>query len=338
MNCPRTIVLTSSRVVCFYLLCWLWRCLFFFFSLETAPVVQTAPAPKVSVAPKASAPAPGASALKRAPPQPSVGYSAPPAAAAPSSTSAAAGGASNASKIAELESMLADLGPSPTHKASAPRQPAAPSLHYQAPAHVPTPSAPAQKPSINPPPVDNSPSPLPRSGSGRTASLSVSKPAPSTNNDIVICGKCAAQITGTYISALDKNWHPDHFVCSSCSKSLDGNFFDTEKGILCTDCASEQLRCSECHKPITGTHLVYSDGRPVHNECVPKSSCGRCNNPLSLGDAHVEALDKLWHPECFACTRCMNQLGATFVQYEGTPYCQACIQILSKERNIVFKT
>ena len=334
------------------------------------------------------------------PPRPSVAVAPSPAtlAAAPTSTTAPS---SNAAKIAELESLLADLGPvHPSGSAASRASPAtangAPSS-FSASSTTTTSSAGASAPRATSPvnssynsssshsttssagpsstagaqvprgPTsngapsstttntssfsstthnnnnNNNASPRAQAPGGndgrstRTASVSVSKTAAPASGDVV-CGKCHEKISGTYIAALDKNWHPDHFTCSSCSKSLDGNFFETDKGILCTDCASEQIRCTECRLPITGTHLIYSDGRPVHNECVPKSSCGRCHNLLSLGDAHVEALDKLWHPECFACTRCMTPLGSTFVQYEGTPYCQPCIQILSKERNIVFKS
>jgi len=294
----------------------------------------SAPAPAASAPKAAAAPPPGPGANKTvAPPRPSVVYDAAPAVATPPRQASNPGlTPSNADKIAELESMLLDLGPSP--KASPVVSRSGPS------ANVSSPGTPKASNNTAPPAGGAAKNPLsPPSGPRRNASISVSKPAPTvTSGDVVVCGRCEKQITGTYISALDKNWHPEHFTCHSCNKSLNGNFFDTDKGILCTDCASEQIKCAECGKPITGTHLIYGDGRPVHNECVPKSKCGRCSNFLSLGDAHVEALDQLWHPECFACTRCMTPLGATFVQFEGTPYCQACIQILSKERNIVFKT
>lgn len=36
------------------------------------------------------------------------------------------------------------------------------------------------------------------------------------------CARCGQPITGTATTALGKTWHPEHFVCSSCSQPFLG--------------------------------------------------------------------------------------------------------------------
>lgn len=81
--------------------------------------------------------------------------------------------------------------------------------------------------------------------------------------------------------------------------------------------------------------MVLSSGKKVHKDCVPKVTCAKCFKIISTADEHVSALDKHWHNDCFSCTVCAKQLGSTFVQLEGKPHCQPCIQTLSKDRKIV---
>jgi len=114
-----------------------------------------------------------------------------------------------------------------------------------------------------------------------------------------ICSKCQQPIVGVYITALDKIWHQvrinylllssllilslrqDHFNCAYCQKNLEGTFFETDSGIICEGCALSVFKCSECSRPITGPHLVFEDGRTVHQDCVPKRAV-RISLPMLL--------------------------------------------------------
>jgi hypothetical protein len=82
------------------------------------------------------------------------------------------------------------------------------------------------------------------------------------------CGRCQKALEETYIQALDKYWHPQCFTCSKCTSPLEGNFYEHETGIICQNCASSMFKCSECGQSISGSHLVFDDGRIVHPTCV----------------------------------------------------------------------
>ncbi|TDH08469.1 hypothetical protein EPR50_G00098120 [Perca flavescens] len=45
-----------------------------------------------------------------------------------------------------------------------------------------------------------------------------------------LCGGCGAPITGRCISALDRKFHPEHFVCAFCLRQLSQGIFKEQKG------------------------------------------------------------------------------------------------------------
>ena len=52
-----------------------------------------------------------------------------------------------------------------------------------------------------------------------------------------ICASCQKPITGRCVTALNKRYHPEHFVCSYCTKQLIKGTFKEEKGMAyCTPC------------------------------------------------------------------------------------------------------
>eukprot|EP01122_Echinamoeba_exundans_P003995 TRINITY_DN14033_c0_g1_i1.p1 TRINITY_DN14033_c0_g1~~TRINITY_DN14033_c0_g1_i1.p1 ORF type:complete len:230 (-),score=23.56 TRINITY_DN14033_c0_g1_i1:40-729(-) len=148
------------------------------------------------------------------------------------------------------------------------------------------------------------------------------------------CGRCQKALEETYIQALDKFWHPQCFTCSKCTSPLEGNFYEHETGIICQNCASSMFKCSECGQSISGSHLVFDDGRIVHPTCVQTKPCGRCQKAIPLNESHTEALDQVWHHDCFVCNRCRGPLTGQFIQLEKQPYCKTCIPSLEKEKGI----
>ncbi|CAI8030510.1 LIM and senescent cell antigen-like-containing domain protein 2 [Geodia barretti] len=46
-----------------------------------------------------------------------------------------------------------------------------------------------------------------------------------------ICGACRRPIEGRLIHALNKTWHPEHFVCSHCEKPFEGRRHYEKKGL-----------------------------------------------------------------------------------------------------------
>ncbi|KAM3618916.1 uncharacterized protein V6R79_000328 [Siganus canaliculatus] len=45
-----------------------------------------------------------------------------------------------------------------------------------------------------------------------------------------LCGGCGTPITGRCISALDRKFHPEHFVCAFCLRQLNQGIFKEQKG------------------------------------------------------------------------------------------------------------
>ncbi|KAH3767171.1 focal contact protein paxillin [Pelomyxa schiedti] len=45
-----------------------------------------------------------------------------------------------------------------------------------------------------------------------------------------VCSGCGKPVTGRVLTALDKKWHPEHFMCAFCMAPLAGGLFKEEKG------------------------------------------------------------------------------------------------------------
>lgn len=64
---------------------------------------------------------------------------------------------------------------------------------------------------------------------------------------------------GSYSSAMNKVWHPEHFVCYRCHCQLSGGtFVFEEEKIFCNNCYEKQVAqmCSLCRKAIVGVKTV----------------------------------------------------------------------------------
>ncbi|KAF8940261.1 hypothetical protein BGZ58_007152 [Dissophora ornata] len=109
------------------------------------------------------------------------------------------------------------------------------------------------------------------------------------------CGHCNSAIENECLTALGKNWHPDHFFCREC-----GDPFG-EDGYMVHDdfpyCEKDYLRLF-----------------------APK--CTGCQDPIQ-GD-FISALKGKWHRDCFGCTVCHIGFDtASYYVENGKPYCQA---------------
>lgn len=50
------------------------------------------------------------------------------------------------------------------------------------------------------------------------------------------CPGCNQLITGPYIKAMNRFWHPGHFICSVCQGGLQGGFWELNGRPFCTGC------------------------------------------------------------------------------------------------------
>ena len=88
------------------------------------------------------------------------------------------------------------------------------------------------------------------------------------------CGACGIALEGDFIQAFGMQWHLDHLVCNVCGKDF-----------------SDGSQVCEGHD---GFAYCADDWKKTF--CP---SCGGCQKPIT--GPTVNALNKTWHPECFAC-------------------------------------
>ncbi|KAI3379992.1 hypothetical protein SNEBB_000233 [Seison nebaliae] len=180
---------------------------------------------------------------------------------------------------------------------------------------------------------------------------------PSSGTGMPTCAFCETNIRGPFVTASDKNWCPEHFICSyeGCGRNLQECGFVEEEGKLycerdfemffapkCYKCHQpikyecvtalnqkwhpDCFGCYQCHKPIGQTQFRVEDG---NNYCLPCHSqafsilCQGCEFSIEPGDKFVEALNEKFHVTCFCCTVCGIELaGVGFVPRNGKPFCK----------------
>lgn len=110
------------------------------------------------------------------------------------------------------------------------------------------------------------------------------------------CFKCKSTIMGECSHALDKSFHPECFVCVHCKVKLGSGTFHMEDG---------QPYC------------------PKDFAALFAQKCAGCEFPIEAGDQFFEAINQLWHCECFTCQTCHVQLKASGFCVKGVkPYCK----------------
>ncbi|XP_074600391.1 Z band alternatively spliced PDZ-motif protein 52 isoform X6 [Brevipalpus obovatus] len=124
------------------------------------------------------------------------------------------------------------------------------------------------------------------------------KPQGSHGARIPICAQCGSPIRGPFILAVGKTWCPEHFNCANppCRRPLQDIGFVEERG---------QLFCANCFV----SHFA--------------PNCSKCG--LKVKEDCLVAIDKHWHPSCFACGHCQRPIGsAQFYMEDGRQHCESC--------------
>ncbi|XP_017777654.1 PREDICTED: transforming growth factor beta-1-induced transcript 1 protein-like [Nicrophorus vespilloides] len=114
------------------------------------------------------------------------------------------------------------------------------------------------------------------------------------------CPKCAAcnkPITDKIVTAMDKQWHENHFVCALCNGALLGQEFHQKEG---------KPICQICYR-----------GKVA-------DKCNGCGEPIET--CATIALNAKWHPDCFKCKTCGKAISTTKfkVDSKGFPMCESC--------------
>ncbi|PIK54571.1 hypothetical protein BSL78_08544 [Apostichopus japonicus] len=111
------------------------------------------------------------------------------------------------------------------------------------------------------------------------------------------CASCGHSVAGNCVTAMGRNYHPEHFVCY------------------------------ECKQPIGDQQFMVNNGQPYcrkDHEALFSHRCASCNFTIDAGDPWVEAMDKCYHSNCFNCSICQTPLeGQKFYAKNGRPVCQS---------------
>jgi len=121
------------------------------------------------------------------------------------------------------------------------------------------------------------------------------------------CHICERKITDRILRAVGKCYHPQCFMCTSCSKNLDGIPFtlDATNTIHCVECYQLKFspRCASCEKLI-----------------MPSNERGET--------VHIVSMQKNFHVECYKCEDCGELLsseeGRGCYPLDGHLLCQRC--------------
>ncbi|RCI07905.1 hypothetical protein L249_5780 [Ophiocordyceps polyrhachis-furcata BCC 54312] len=98
----------------------------------------------------------------------------------------------------------------------------------------------------------------------------------------LLCHQCGGALRGSYITALDRKYHVDHFTCSLCSTvfGAQDSYYEHDGNVYCHFHYSTQYaqRCNGCHTAILKQFVeIYRNGQNQH-----------------------------WHPECYMIHKFWN--------------------------------
>lgn len=178
------------------------------------------------------------------------------------------------------------------------------------------------------------------------------------------CSKCSRPILDNLISAMDKSFHAECFVCTSCESPVLENFHEHEGNPYCQECYLKCIapKCLACKKPILSNYIAALEGY-WHPDCFicqepgcgpfkqgsffeldglpyceshflarKGAACAQCSMPIN--GKCVSAMGRRYHPQHFLCTFCQNTLTqGIFKEHNDKPFCHSCYQRVGKRYN-----
>ncbi|CAG8605244.1 10611_t:CDS:2, partial [Ambispora leptoticha] len=177
---------------------------------------------------------------------------------------------------------------------------------------------------------------------------------PNPNKISETCAKCGKRITGTILTAMGRQWHPEHFGCKKCGIPLEHvAFFEKDGDPYCHldyhelfsprcgycntpiegDCINAlgkswhngHFFCRECGEPFADGGFMVNDGFPYCKKDWVKlfaPKCKGCTQPIN--GEYVNALKGMWHRDCFVCAACEKPFNSSFFYvHNEKPYCDS---------------
>lgn len=116
-----------------------------------------------------------------------------------------------------------------------------------------------------------------------------------------ICRECGKEITKLFVKANGYYFHPSHFKCYYCKKTIDESQYYFEDDKFYHEACYKKINtlpCAYCGKNING-HYVQYDNKNYHRECYQLIAlkCDYCR--LRIKENYVEFDGKVYHPECY---------------------------------------
>lgn len=110
----------------------------------------------------------------------------------------------------------------------------------------------------------------------------------------LLCFQCGGALRGSYITALDRKYHVDHFTCSLCPTvfGAQDSYYEHEANVYCHFHYSTQFaqRCNGCHTAILKQFVeIFRNGQNQH-----------------------------WHPECYMIHKFWNVRLSSSTEAERT--------------------
>ena len=95
-----------------------------------------------------------------------------------------------------------------------------------------------------------------------------------------LCKSCSQPIRGDYLTALDADWHPEHFCCAVCHQPVtDASFYVYAAQPCHQHCYENNLapRCTICNKALVGKHQINDWGdRFCSDHAKELAACSYC--------------------------------------------------------------
>ncbi|KAK5981495.1 LIM zinc-binding domain-containing protein [Trichostrongylus colubriformis] len=110
-----------------------------------------------------------------------------------------------------------------------------------------------------------------------------------------LCGQCHTSIGDEAVVAMNRLWHPDHFTCTACKRPIKQTYQAADSHAYCVHCFAQKYnpKCAGCMETLVDTCLL--------------------------------ALDRHWHPRCFACSSCNRPLpNGEYYLVDDKPYDLDC--------------
>ncbi|KAK5720297.1 hypothetical protein LTR15_007570 [Elasticomyces elasticus] len=110
----------------------------------------------------------------------------------------------------------------------------------------------------------------------------------------LLCAKCGEALRGSYITALDRKYHVEHFTCTACPHVFDAleSYYEHDGEVYCLE-----------HYSLSGAKLCTGCTLPILKQFV---------------EIHRNGSDQIWHPECYNIYKFWNVKMAKQIRIRNT--------------------